>query len=239
MTSARTRAALALAAVSFAAGCNKAPVPAVEYGEELFGRADLSPSSFNVFSCATCHTTTEEPPDGVIAPGGSLRNVAFRGTWWNGYEGTLLDAVNFCLFWFMRGDMITRDDPQGRALYEYLASISPMRPAASIPFTVVLDVSEAPERGDPARGADVYDGACKVCHGKWPSGRGRLRPLVPRITDEMASYPEIFPGIDPALVVTEKVRHGQFFGVGGNMPFYSLEVMSDEDLGALLAYMGL
>jgi thiosulfate dehydrogenase len=41
------------------------------------------------------------------------------------------------------------------------------------------------------------------------------------------------------VVVIEKTRHGRFFGVGGNMPLYSLEALSDEDLGALLAYLGL
>ena len=41
-------------------------------------------------------------------------------------------------------------------------------------------------------------------------------------------------GASPRLVVIEKVRHGQFFGVGGNMPLFSREAMSDADLGALL-----
>ena len=41
------------------------------------------------------------------------------------------------------------------------------------------------------------------------------------------------------LVVIEKVRHGQFFGVGGTMPLYSREALSDEDLGALLAFLAL
>ncbi len=39
-----------------------------------------------------------------------------------------------------------------------------------------------------------------------------------------------------ALVVTEKIRHGQFFGVGGNMPFYPREVLSDAELADLLEY---
>ena len=52
-------------------------------------------------------------------------------------------------------------------------------------------------------------------------------------------YDLLFPGVPKQLVVIEKVRHGQFFGVGGNMPLYSLEALSDEDLGALLAFLGL
>jgi thiosulfate dehydrogenase len=35
------------------------------------------------------------------------------------------------------------------------------------------------------------------------------------------------------------VRHGQFFGVGGNMPLFTREALSDSDLGAIVAYLGL
>jgi thiosulfate dehydrogenase len=52
-------------------------------------------------------------------------------------------------------------------------------------------------------------------------------------------YGELFPGVPRQLVVIEKVRHGQFFGVGGSMPPYSQEALPDTDLGALLAFLGL
>ena len=35
----------------------------------------------------------------------------------------------------------------------------------------------------------------------------------------------------------EKVRHGKFFSVGGNMPLFSLEALSDAQLGDVLAYL--
>ena len=48
-------------------------------------------------------------------------------------------------------------------------------------------------------------------------------------------------GTDPMTgarpVVIEKVRHGKFFNVGGNMPLFSLEAMSDAQLGDVLAYL--
>lgn len=46
-------------------------------------------------------------------------------------------------------------------------------------------------------------------------------------------------GYETGVVVVEKVRHGVFFNIGGTMPPSSLEVLSDEDLGALLAYLGI
>ena len=54
-----------------------------------------------------------------------------------------------------------------------------------------------------------------------------------------STYDEEFPGVDPSLVVIEKVRHGRFFEIGVDMPLFSLEVMSAEDLGALLAFLEL
>jgi thiosulfate dehydrogenase len=54
-----------------------------------------------------------------------------------------------------------------------------------------------------------------------------------------ADYPNQFPGVEPSLVVIEKVRHGRFFNIGGDMPLFSQEALSDEDLGALLAYLEL
>jgi thiosulfate dehydrogenase len=41
------------------------------------------------------------------------------------------------------------------------------------------------------------------------------------------------------LVFIEKVRHGGFLGYGGLMPPFSLEAMTDAELGALLSFLGL
>nr|WP_211194165.1 c-type cytochrome [Pyxidicoccus fallax] len=223
-----------------ATGCgDDAPVKAAEYGEVLFNDARLSTSTFNSFSCATCHATTPTPAAGRLDSGYTLYDSAFRGSWWGGYETRLLDAVNFCYVNFMRGVApLPEDSPQSRALYEYLVSISPNRDAKPLPFTVVKDAAEV-ARGDKARGQEVYRAACQVCHGEPHTGAGRnteLASVLPEVTRE---YDEVFPGVPPSLVVIEKVRHGQFFGVGGNMPPYSLEALSDADLGALLTFLEL
>lgn len=41
------------------------------------------------------------------------------------------------------------------------------------------------------------------------------------------------------LLFIEKVRQGRFFSVSRNVLPYSNEALSDKDLGALLAYLGL
>ena len=220
-----------------AGGCG--PTSAEVFGEELFNDPRLSPSSFNTFSCATCHSTRATPPEDKLHTGLSLYGAASRPTWWGGYETRLLDAVNFCYTAFMRATVpLSEDDPKSRALYEYLVSISPERQAPTQPFTLVRDIEEVP-RGSTTRGEQVYRAACEECHGAVRTGAGRLTSLAPVLPDVTREYGQLFPGTAPSLVFIEKVRHGRFFGVGGNMPPYSLEALSDEDLGALLAWLGL
>ena len=224
-------------AALLAVGCG--PIPAAEYGEQLFQDPKLSASPYNAFSCATCHATTASPPAGKLYAGLSLHNVASRPHWWGGYETRLLDAVNFCYTAFMRGvTPLAPEDPKSRALYEYLVRLSPDAQAPAQPFSVVKNVTDVP-RGDATRGADIYRAACQDCHGETHTGKGRLSELVPVLPEVSQDYGELFPGVPAGLVFIEKVRHGRFFGVGGNMPPYSQEALSDQDLGALLAYLGL
>jgi thiosulfate dehydrogenase len=228
---------LLLTAALLATGCG--PIPAAEYGEQLFRDPRLSESQYNAFSCATCHATTASPPQGKLYAGLSLHNVASRPHWWGGYETHLLDAVNFCYTAFMRGvTPLAPEDPRSRALYEYLVSLSPDPDAPAQPFTVVKNITDVP-RGNPEWGAELYRAACQDCHGQTHSGRGRLSERVPVLPEVSQSYGQLFPGVPPGLVFIEKVRHGRFFSVGGNMPPYSSEALSDKDLGALLAYLGL
>lgn len=221
-----------------AVGCG-GPTSASDFGEELFQDSRLSDSQFNSFSCATCHANTSKPEAGHLRAGYSLYDAAFRPNWWGGYETNLLDAVNFCYVNFMRGvTPLTADDPKSRALYEYLVHISPDHEAPTLPLTVVKDIQDV-ARGDSGRGAEVYRAACETCHGEPHTGKDRLTSsasILPEVTNE---YDSVFPGIPHQLVVIEKVRHGQFFGVSGSMPLYSREALSDADLGALLAFLGL
>ncbi len=214
------------------------PVPAAEYGAQLFSDASFSDSEFNEFSCATCHVG-RDVVDGRIYAGADLNDSVHRGSWWGGSASRYIDAVNHCYVYFMRGKPLASDDPRGRALYEHLLSLSSDAPAAPVLVTVVENVTTVP-RGDPARGEQVYDGACKHCHGAPHTGDGRISPLLSIVPEASVEFAEKFdPPFDPALVIVEKVRHGPFFGVGGNMPFFSTEVLSDADLGALIAYLGL
>lgn len=238
------RAALTcLASVGALAACG--PESAVDRGAALFRDPGFARASANLFSCATCHDTSVRAPDapdgdGRRLPGYTLRDVTARPSWWGGSVLRLLDATNECYVGFMRGQALTPDDPDGRALLAWLESNTPSAPgtAPALPLTIVKDIVDVP-RGDPVRGRALYDAACAFCHGAKSSGDGRLGARVPVIPDETLAQHGRDPLTGAAPITIEKVRHGKYFGVGGNMPPLSLEAMRDAELGDLLAYLGL
>ena len=163
-----------------------------------------------------------------------------RTSTWGGKTLHLLDAVNSCLVYFMRADALDSESSSGRQLYEYLWSITPdgADPVPQ-PFTIIENIVSVP-LGNPVAGEAVYAAACRRCHGEAHTGRGSIITPTPFVLPESTSeYDATFPGIPPGLLVIEKVRHGGFFGLGGVMAPYSLEAMSDEQLGDLLAFLGL
>jgi thiosulfate dehydrogenase len=215
-------------------------ISGAERGQELFHSTSLSPSSLNRFSCAVCHETGpgQTPTSGPA--GYRLHGAVARTRYWGGDYTSLRDATDACLVFFMRGDPLDPAQEDFHALYEFLLELSP--PDASsepYPFTVVENVADVP-RGDAGRGEEVYAAACRRCHGEaFTSGTGSILRVPVPLPGVADTYPAEFPGVDPSLVVIEKVRHGRFFGIGGEMPLYSLEAMSDGDLGALLEYLEL
>lgn len=221
---------IALAAFLLA-GCP--PPTGVQVGERIFNDPRLADSEFNSFSCATCHSVddaTDGPRIGV-----TLKNVVGRPTWWGGQSPRLLDAVNFCNVFFMRGAPLDPSDPRARALYEYVVSISPEATSPEMPLTVVENVTTV-ARGDPRRGEDVFNASCRVCHGAPRTGIGRINELASIVPDASIEF-AVANDFDPELVIVEKIRHGQFFAVGGNMPMFTREALSDEDLGALMGFL--
>ncbi len=171
----------------------------------------------------------------------SLADTTRRAAWWGGTVRTLLEASDFCWVYFMRGfPGIDATSDDARALFDYLDSLATDATPASellpaLPLTTVETIVD-PGRGDATRGSAVFDRACRVCHGDPHTGRGRIGPavvVVPEASQDLADD----LGVDIRLVLAEKVRHGQFFGVGGNMPFYPLELLSDAELADLLEYL--
>lgn len=210
-------------------------IPAAVHGRALAADPGLSPSEFNVFSCTTCHSIS--PAEGAVAS--TLYGAIDRESWWGGTIPSLIGAVDFCYVYFMRG--FPSLDPASedvRALYEWLRTLSTGAPLPTRAMTIVEAVYDPSEtlESDATRGEAVYDRACRVCHGAPSTGAGRLGPNVVIIPEASVEFAQD-NNIPLRLVLAEKVRHGQFFGVGGNMPLWPLERMSDQELADLLEYL--
>jgi thiosulfate dehydrogenase len=217
------------------AACGGEAVPALEFGAQIFSDPRLAENPDNAFSCATCHAST--PDDTRIYPGYTLHDSAFRASWWGGFEAEYLRAVNFCYESFMQAPVpLAPDEPKAKALYEYLASISPTRPAPAKPATFTRYVLSV-QPGDATRGGQIYADACASCHGELGTGKAKLAG-TPRLPDAIDAAARKFPSTEPSILIVEKVRHGQFWGVGGVSPPFSVEALSNEDLGALIAFLG-
>lgn len=226
-------AACALVACALSAACG--PLSARDVGEQLFSDPRFSLSEANAVSCATCHAVDAE--DTRVLAGGSLVGVTTRPSFWGGFVTSPLDATNVCLTRFMRGAALAKEEPRGRALYEYLRSLGPAEPSPAVPFTVVENVATV-GRLEASVGEDLYRRACFGCHGEPHTGEGRLDASMVVVPEASETFARLL-GYPVELVVVEKVRHGVFFNIGGTMPPYSTEVLSDDDLSALMSYLGL
>jgi thiosulfate dehydrogenase len=211
---------------------------AMEHGKDLFSDPSISGSTLNELSCANCHSENATDTDERLA-GAPLAGVLERPSYWGGQESTLLGAVNHCLYYFMLKDAPwTSEDVEARAMYAYLESLEADAPSHdAVPFTlgVVDDLGD----GDAARGGDLYGLACASCHGEKSSGAAREIERAPLLPDQwLADHPlSEYTEEERRLVFIEKTRHGGFLGYGGQMPPFSVERLSDQELADILAYV--
>lgn len=210
----------------------------VARGQELFRSRAFSNSHINLYTCATCHDATQAE-SGQVKTGAVLAGVTQRPSFWGGQSNDLLAAIDECRSNFMgAGEPLSPDEPNAVALYQYLASLEPGNPEP-VAFTTVRIIDDTLERGDAVNGAHLYDRACGYCHGAISSGAGRLGERVSLLPEEAVAEHEGYSPRQLRLVVIEKVRHGKFFGYGGDMPPFSEEALSDAELSDILEALGL
>jgi thiosulfate dehydrogenase len=222
----------ALVLLALIAGCGSRS--AQDYGRALFDDPSVSSAASNPFRCSTCHEIVAQPT--LLHPGYTLFDSVARPAWWGGTVTTLLDATNQCVTQFMRGAALGASDEKGRALYVFLSSKSPDATAPLLPLTVIQNIVNVPS-GDAGRGMTTWQQACAGCHGDPHTGRGRISDLASLVPDDSIAAHGTDPMTGARPVVIEKVRHGKFYNVGGNMPLFSVEALSDAQLGDVLAYL--
>jgi thiosulfate dehydrogenase len=231
-----------LAVPLLAAACGSSASPtAAARGGALFESAALSPSSLNIFTCATCHDAAAPDPTSrfirPVKPGAPLAGATLRPSFWGGQENDLLRSVDDCRTSFMDASApLSPAEANAEELYAYLVTLEPGAPDA-VPFTVVQTVADVP-RGDSGHGASLFVETCVACHGTMHAGSGRLATRIPVLPDETLATHASYSAADQRLIFIEKIRHGGFLGYGGDMPPFSLETLSDSDLSDLLEGLG-
>lgn len=235
--------ALLVLAVLGGAVCSSEPEQehrtAIQHGQDLFQDPTAAGASFNALTCAMCHD--EHAGDSADTKSGApLAGVLQRPTYWGGQEDTLLGSINACLYFFMQGSEPWRgDEEEAKAIYAYLESLEAEATdaeRAAVPFTIGPLV--VPATGDVKSGEAAYNAACASCHGEKTSGEGRAVDTAPLLPEQTLDAHADYTPADRRLVFIEKTRHGGFLGYGGQMPPLSAELLSDQALADILAYLG-
>lgn len=206
----------------------------------IFADPRIAGSDFNAFSCSTCHEAKAGDANGRLLPGGSLAGVTQRPSYWGGHELDLLRSINYCLGFFMlKDEPWAAGDAPTVDLYAHLDSLESSGSEGPALFTVVRDVADPPP-GVAAAGKELFGRACATCHGEIHSGAGRLVDRASVLPDDVLdSHPlGTYTPLERRLVFVEKIRHGGFLGQTGQMPPFSGERLSDQDIGDLLAFFG-
>lgn len=218
--------------------CADGDVDPVARGRELFHSPNFSPAPSNVYACVTCHDLRPDAASFWLKPGAPLAGVTLRPSYWNGQVADLASAIDQCRRHFMAArEPLDPEDPDVRALYALLVTTEPGQ-SEPIPFTIPREITPLP-RGDAAVGLEIYTTACSYCHGTLHAGAGRSTQDTSILPDDTIADHPGYTQRTLRLVITEKVRHGRFYGYGGRMPPFSIEVLSDAMLSDLLEALGI
>jgi cytochrome c2 len=155
------------------------------------------------YACADCHALGEP----ARRPGPALGGISGRSGLWSGTAETLPVAVNRCVERYL-----ARPSLEGAALGGLVAALEALPAAATAGATApgpARTEAEAPElpEGDSARGAGVYDAACRHCHEGGPAGplwgRAWARPALIRTIrawDRPAHPGTLMPAFGPGAL---------------------------------------
>ena len=218
-----------------------------QLGRELFHdptfKGTINPKVATGLSCANCHADfdEEEKPDGLIRAGHSVIGVPQRGS----AKGGMISGADFaraaggggfCYQHFLQKVPGPKVNPtaipaeHAEALMAYFEAISDGKKGPQFEMQM-LDAdakAEAGEKiaamnGDAKKGWQLWGRACVVCHPtpqKAGIGIQLVRSRAPRDIDKTI------------LRWATKIRGG-----GSLMPFYASDILSDQDIADILAFL--
>lgn len=222
MLTASPRVLLALAILT--AGCTSNRL--VNRGEGVYSQPL---EDGNSFSCSTCHALTEPADDGLHRVAHPIGDATRRPHFKNGRIEDVRDAVNTCVEHWMNAEPLAETDPRWEALYAFLDAQATVEQAPALAFEITPPPGDL-EGGDVDAGRTLFDRTCVACHGAGATGTTRAPPLA--------------GGSYEAGYIAERVRlsgdqeNPAYEGlVGGVMPFWSADRLSDGELRDVIAYV--
>jgi thiosulfate dehydrogenase len=233
--SARGRS-IALALCAALARCAPSPAPA----DSALRDPAISRSRFNTYTCATCHALDGASAEDRIFAGAPLPGALSRPTFWGGAVRDVRAATDECFRKFMRGAPLDREPEAAARLLAALRALPELGPRSreAQPFTVVYETSP-PAAGDAARGAIVYDSACRACHGAAHTGEGQTGAgVLPEDTEARHRAEDGYTIETLRHTIVHKARMGSYNGFAGTMPPFSREALSDADLADIVTFLG-
>ena len=217
-----------------------------QLGRELFHdptfKGTIDPSKATGLTCANCHADFDEilHPDGVIRAGHSVVGAHRRAVKYPGVSvaefARAAAGSTFCYQHFLQRvpyDKVKRDGipiEHAEALMAYFEVISGDNEGPQFEI-VLLDEEEkkkageeiAVMSGDASRGWLLFGRACVTCHPavkKAGIGPQLIRSSAPSDIDETMVH------------WASQIRSGGFL-----MPFYAPDVLSDQDIADIIAFL--
>lgn len=218
-----------------------------QLGRELFHdptfKGTITPKKATGLTCASCHADFDDTakPDGLIRAGHSIIGVPQRGSAKGGSIAgddfaRAAGGGGFCYEHFLQrvaGDKVNPTAipaEHAEALMAYFSAVSgdnkgPQFKIAMLDEDAKTAASEkiAAMSGNSENGWKLFGRACAVCHptpSKAGIGTQLVRSRPPR-------------DIDGAIVrYAKKIRGG-----GSLMPFYAPDILSDQDIADILAFL--
>lgn len=200
-------------------------------GEGVFTTAV---SGGNQFSCANCHSISEDAnglatADNLHRPAHPLFNVMNRSSFHNGNTAMLFDAVNICREDWQDATVFTESSQDWLDLEAYFQQESNSDAASNITSTLIDPITDF-SSGDIAAGQTRFNETCATCHGENALGTN----LAANLTTRVVSANRVSQKVRTSGPTTSSVFAGL---TGGNMPFWSQERLSDENLANIAVYV--
>ena len=187
----------------------------------------------NSFACATCHALSEPANDGLRRAGHPIGDALRRQSYKGGQLNNFIDAANTCLDdWMGLSTPWTEDTPDYKALVAFLEDQDTDSGATTDVTFTILDPSVPDEvaTGDSERGKTTFNETCASCHGEDAEGGldvGFALTGVQRSTESIVQ--RVRTSGSPDSIYTGLT--------GGRMPFWSLERLSNRELGDIVAFL--